>query len=125
MTGERIDWNRVHERIAETNAAIGKGFAPGPEKIQEILKARACELAREPRRDDAEHVEIVEFMLANERYGLESCYVREVYPLKDYTPLPCTPSFVLGLINVRGANYLGHRYRKSFRYARKRDRRVE
>ena len=102
MSGERIDWNRVHERIAETNAAIDKGFAPGPEKLKEILRARADELARDPRREDAEHVEIVEFMLANERYGLESCYVREVYPLRDYTPLPCTPPFVLGLINVRG-----------------------
>ena len=28
-------------------------------------------------------------MLADERYGIESDYVREVYPLKDYTPLPC------------------------------------
>ena len=103
MNGERIDWNLVHERIAKTGAAIEKGFSPGPEEMQEILKARADALARETRREeDAKHFEIVEFMLANERYGIESCYVREVYPLKDYTPLPCTPPFVLGLINVRG-----------------------
>jgi purine-binding chemotaxis protein CheW len=35
-------------------------------------------------------------------YGVESLYVREVYPLKELTPLPCTPPFVLGIINVRG-----------------------
>ena len=34
--------------------------------------------------------------------GLSPDFVREVYPLKDYTPLPCTPPFVLGLVNVRG-----------------------
>lgn len=28
--------------------------------------------------------------------------MREVYPIKELTPLPCTPSFVLGIINVRG-----------------------
>jgi purine-binding chemotaxis protein CheW len=28
--------------------------------------------------------------------------VREVWPLKDLTPIPCTPSFVFGVINVRG-----------------------
>jgi purine-binding chemotaxis protein CheW len=28
--------------------------------------------------------------------------VHEVVPLKDLTPLPCTPSFVLGIVNVRG-----------------------
>src|SRR5439155_25417175 len=31
-----------------------------------------------------------------------SSSVREVYPLKELTPLPCTPPFVLGIINVRG-----------------------
>lgn len=40
-------------------------------------------------------------MLASERYGIESRYVREVCPLRDYTVLPCTPSFVLGLMNLR------------------------
>jgi purine-binding chemotaxis protein CheW len=103
MTGERIDWNLVHERIAKTGAALDKGFSPGPEEMQKILKARADALARETwEEEDAKHFEIVEFRLANERYGIESCYVREVYPLKDYTPLPGTPPFVLGLINVRG-----------------------
>lgn len=29
-------------------------------------------------------------------------YVREIYPLKEFTPIPCTPPFVLGIINVRG-----------------------
>src|SRR6188508_2077160 len=47
-------------------------------------------------------VEVVEFRLAQERYAIESRYVREVSPLKEVCPLPCTPAFVLGLINVRG-----------------------
>jgi purine-binding chemotaxis protein CheW len=28
--------------------------------------------------------------------------VREIYPLKEFTPIPCTPPFVLGIVNVRG-----------------------
>jgi purine-binding chemotaxis protein CheW len=103
MRSGPIDWNEIHERLAKTGAAIARGFTPGPEETQRILKARADELAREAGRVEyAEQIELVEFMLANERYGIESSYVREVYPLKDYTPLPCTPAFVLGLINVRG-----------------------
>lgn len=71
---------------------------------QQILKARAKSLAIEATSEDAgeEKVEIVEFMLSGERYGIESLYIREVYPLKEFTPLPCTPAFVLGLINIRG-----------------------
>lgn len=69
-----------------------------------ILKTRAKALAQEQKDREAleESMEIVEFILAYERYGVETCYVREVYPLKELTPLPCTPPFVLGIINVRG-----------------------
>lgn len=49
-----------------------------------------------------EFLEIIEFRLASETYGIESAFVREVYPLKDFTPLPGAPPFVLGIINVRG-----------------------
>jgi purine-binding chemotaxis protein CheW len=74
------------------------------DKEQQILKARALALAREPLQNEAEgeRIEVVEFQLANERYAIESTYIGEVYPLKDLTRLPCTPSFVLGIINLRG-----------------------
>jgi len=45
---------------------------------------------------------VVEFILAHERYAVASEYVREVYPLEQLTPLPCTPAFVLGIVNLRG-----------------------
>jgi purine-binding chemotaxis protein CheW len=44
----------------------------------------------------------VEFVLAYEEYAIESSYVREVYPMKELTPVPGKPPFVLGIINVRG-----------------------
>jgi purine-binding chemotaxis protein CheW len=47
-------------------------------------------------------VEVLEFRLGQERYAVESQYVQEVHPLKELTPLPCTPSFVVGIVNVRG-----------------------
>jgi len=45
---------------------------------------------------------VLEFRLAQERYAVESRYVQEVHPLKELTPLPCTPPFVVGIVNVRG-----------------------
>lgn len=45
---------------------------------------------------------MVEFLLAHERYGIECSCVREVYPLETLTPVPCTPAFVLGIVNLRG-----------------------
>lgn len=68
-----------------------------------ILRQRAIALAQEPAREAAEaQLEIVTFLLADEQYAIEANFVREVYPLTDLVPLPCTPPFVVGVINVRG-----------------------
>lgn len=75
-----------------------------PGQAKRILKARAEVLAREPAqaRAAAEYIEVIEFVLAAERYAVETRCVREVSPLANLTPLPCTPAFVLGIVNLRG-----------------------
>jgi purine-binding chemotaxis protein CheW len=77
---------------------------PSEEEENRILNARAKALARQPKQEEAatERLEVVEFLLAHERYGIELSYIGEVYPLKDLTRIPCAPSFVLGVMNVRG-----------------------
>ncbi|MBU1108888.1 MAG: chemotaxis protein CheW [Candidatus Riflebacteria bacterium] len=74
------------------------------ESEQEILHVRAQALAQEPQKavPASELLEIIAFRLGGETYGIESVFVREVYPLKDFTPLPGVPAFILGIINVRG-----------------------
>lgn len=71
---------------------------------REILQARAQALARPAHTAaDAEgSLELLEFRLAGEAYAVETRYVAEVYPLKDLTPVPCTPAFIAGIVNVRG-----------------------
>jgi len=73
-------------------------------EIQTILKNRAIALAQEPEHKNVASAvcEIITFTLAAETYGIESAYVREVYQLKDFTPLPGVPPFIFGIINVRG-----------------------
>ena len=99
-----IDWEKVRSRLEHTKIALERGLEPTPKEKRRILKERAKALAREPEPDTVagESLEVVEFMLAYENYGIESSYVREVYPLTEITPIPCTPPFVLGIINVRG-----------------------
>lgn len=70
---------------------------------KKILVKRASELAKRMEGityDD--QIQVVIFRLAAEKYALESTFIKEVFPLKAMTPLPCTPSFLLGLINRRG-----------------------
>lgn len=75
-----------------------------PEQKRKILKKRAKRLAQPLNREDLQErgLEVIVFMLADEKYAIQVRQVREVFPLKDLTRLPCTPSFVLGIINVRG-----------------------
>jgi len=92
-----------HQEIDALNRAPG-GNTPAPEEKKRILRERAKALALEPKKDEPpqQPIEILEFVLAYERYGVETRHVREVYPLKELTPVPCTPPFVLGIISVRG-----------------------
>jgi purine-binding chemotaxis protein CheW len=74
-----------------------------PDEKKRILKARALALAHKPATPTVEpSLEVVEFSLAAEQYGIETVFVREVFPFKDLTPVPCTPPFIAGIINVRG-----------------------
>jgi purine-binding chemotaxis protein CheW len=94
----------VYSRLKTARAIIESGSVPTLEEKKKILRARAKALAQEPKEEkvNKERIEVVEFLLAHENYGIESVYIREVHPLKELTPLPCTPPFVLGIINVRG-----------------------
>jgi len=73
-------------------------------KVQSILRSRAQELAEEPEEElrIEDQIEILEFVLTGEHYGVESIYAKEVYPMKELTPIPGLPSFVIGIINIRG-----------------------
>ncbi|MFZ2302681.1 MAG: chemotaxis protein CheW [Gallionella sp.] len=99
-----IDWSEVKQRLETARVAIEHIWAPTAGETRRVLEQRARVLAREPARAEAadEWIEVLEFTLAHERYAVASEHVREVYPLEELTPLPCTPAFVLGIVNLRG-----------------------
>lgn len=71
---------------------------------KQVLKDRARALSKLPQdiTATAASMELLEFRLAQECYAIETNDVIEVYPFKNLTSLPGTPSFVLGVVNVRG-----------------------
>jgi purine-binding chemotaxis protein CheW len=71
----------------------------------EILRVRARALAAEIESEDGDGpppLRIVEFAVGRERLAIETACVREVCPLHDLTPVPHSPPFVCGIVNVRG-----------------------
>ncbi|MCF8042611.1 MAG: chemotaxis protein CheW [Desulfarculaceae bacterium] len=74
-----------------------------------LLKKRARELARSLRDqgDPAGSLNIVTFSLGKEHFGIELKYLKEVQPLAslNWSLVPCTPEFVVGVVNIRGRLY--------------------
>ncbi|HEV8430055.1 MAG TPA: chemotaxis protein CheW [Pyrinomonadaceae bacterium] len=71
---------------------------------KQILRERARALARREKSAAIQGatIEVLEFRLAQERYAIECRWIQEVHSLKDVTAVPCTPPFLVGIVNVRG-----------------------
>ncbi|MGD0584880.1 MAG: chemotaxis protein CheW [Oryzomonas sp.] len=97
-----FDWDRLRQRLEAARTNVGRELTP--DEKQGILRKRAKVLAMElePDQDAGACLDLLEFRLTYETYAIEIRWVAETYPLKELTPLPCTPPFVAGIINVRG-----------------------
>lgn len=99
-----VDWKEIHKRLDRLQRSIDGNWQPDPDHVQHTLHERARNLATPQHEDSApeQTLELIEFSLARERYGIASAFVREVCQLTHLTPVPCTPDFVAGIVNVRG-----------------------
>jgi purine-binding chemotaxis protein CheW len=79
-----------------------------PVEVSE-LERRARALACLPTEEEVEGetLHLVTFPLREERYGVEITLVQGIQPLEGQTwsRVPCTPSFIVGAINIRGRIY--------------------
>ena len=103
-TREPADWSEIHRRIDAIRAAIAAGGQLTAEEERHLLHTRAQALAHAPADESAagEMLEVVEFGLGGESYAFPLAQVRAVSLLHALTPVPGTPHFVMGIINVRG-----------------------
>lgn len=70
---------------------------------EDVLKRRAASLAvEEAEAGDETRESLLLFSLGEEWYGVRTGHVRELYNEYLLTPIPCVPSYVAGVINIRG-----------------------
>ncbi|MBI9076666.1 MAG: chemotaxis protein CheW [Desulfatibacillum sp.] len=97
-------WAEVRKQLNAARASYEEAGELTGDEVKKALKKRAKALASRSKDEEKEasaNLEVVEFLLAHEKYAVELSCIKEVYPFRDCTPIPCTPSFVLGVINVR------------------------
>lgn len=51
---------------------------------------------------EAEELELLTFFLAKEEYGIDIKMIQEITKITDITPVPRTPSYIHGIVTLRG-----------------------
>jgi purine-binding chemotaxis protein CheW len=70
---------------------------------EEILEKRAESLALEALEEEvSDRLSMLLFRIGEEWYAVDVADVREIFQEYAVTPIPCAPSFILGVTNVRG-----------------------
>ncbi|HEY9103436.1 chemotaxis protein CheW [Chitinimonas sp.] len=95
-------WSNLHRRLDELAEQLSRGFDETPESVASHLAVRSEHWAAAPVAPTYSMRDVLVFTLGDETYGIELCHVDEVVPLRQLTPLPGTPPFVSGIVNVRG-----------------------
>lgn len=98
------DWQRAHACLERARLAMESDGQLAPEEAARILMERTLALAK-PMEDvtpSGETIELLAVSLAGERFGVDITHALEAIPLRDLIPVPCTPVFVVGLMNYRG-----------------------
>ncbi|MFH0967588.1 MAG: chemotaxis protein CheW [Methanobacteriota archaeon] len=72
------------------------------EEIQTLKNQQVSSIQSHDDRISADEIDIVEFELNEELYAIDITMVREVMEMLPITPLPRTPPYVCGIINLRG-----------------------
>ena len=73
------------------------------DRLQEILRERARILSEVPDPEESgEKISILSFQLAEELYGIELHYLTEMRQSVPLRYIPCAPSHLVGIINLRG-----------------------
>lgn len=99
----KIDWEKIKDQLAQAERkTITQNLTFDEKRI--VLKKRALLLAEESLSSEVVYdtIEVLGFMIGTESYGIELNYVNKVHSLKNLTPLPGLPTYVIGIVNIRG-----------------------
>jgi purine-binding chemotaxis protein CheW len=96
-----FDWDLARRRLAAAREALVEDLSPEEGRV--ILLERARLLAIPTAGEDADPGrDFVRLTLCGDRFAIDAEHVLEATPLGEPTPVPGTPSFVLGVVNHRG-----------------------
>lgn len=101
----RLSWEDIHRRLDEIDEGIQASTEPSAVQQLSILRQRAEILARPTTEAaaEADALPAIVFRLGTERVAMSVSDIREISAVTALVPIPCTPPWVLGVMNLRGS----------------------
>ena len=93
---------RPETHFAATEVREEAAMTPAERKLRERARWLAAEGADEESTQLRAGAEMLICRLRDEWYAVELALLRAVRPARGLAPIPCTPAFVAGMLNVRG-----------------------
>jgi purine-binding chemotaxis protein CheW len=104
MKRTNINWNKVRDRLRESERALEEAGTESPDRIAAAYRLRAERLALEDAapKPISSSMPALAFWLAEELYAVALEELGEVLPFEHCVPVPGAPSPFRGVINLRG-----------------------
>lgn len=104
MTGMPLHtrWDDLKRRVRQTSLARESASCRDQQRKTEIFQQRAALLAARRTQGDAGRgtTPVLVFVLGDQRFGIPLSNAAQVYPVCSLTPVPRTPSWMLGIANL-------------------------
>ena len=104
ISGARIDWAQVRNRLRANERALEEALSPTPHRIEEVYRQRAALLAQGAAeyRPAMPGIPALLFSIGQERYAVDVKEVAEVVAFKNCVAVPDASSHWMGIVNLRG-----------------------
>jgi len=102
-----VHWDRIYQQLEAARRNQKADFSLDEAARQQQLRARADLLARRPakRSNTDDYLDVLIFRLGDEHFAVALTCIQTVVPSIKITPVPCTPSFIQGIVHIHGHLY--------------------
>ncbi|RPI35298.1 MAG: purine-binding chemotaxis protein CheW [Chloroflexota bacterium] len=102
-SGQRSSFALAGQSFASQQSIPPTTEQPELSELEQVWARRAADLAREQHEQtEDKHIELALVRLGQEIYGIGVENLFDIRPEREITPVPRTPAWIIGVVNVRG-----------------------
>lgn len=98
-------WEGIRKRAEDIQKSLKSLGEISDSEKDRIFRERAEKLSQIDKTSEIDEklINIISFNISGELYGIDVNYLQDAYEIDNITKIPCTSSFLSGLINYKGS----------------------